>query len=53
MANKIEQLKKTNELYYSLVSEIEKVLVGQKDILKNLLISLFSGGHSFLLEFQD
>ena len=49
MANKIEQLKKTNELYYSLVSEIEKVLVGQKDILKNLLISLFSGGHSFLI----
>jgi hypothetical protein len=39
MTNKIEQLKKTNELYYSLVSEIEKVLVGQKDILKNLLIS--------------
>ncbi|MDA3871125.1 MAG: MoxR family ATPase [Candidatus Marinimicrobia bacterium] len=49
MTNKIEQLKKTNELYYSLVSEIEKVLVGQKDILKNLLISLFSGGHSFLI----
>ena len=49
MANKIEQLKKTNELYYSLVSEIEKVLVGQKDILKNLIISLFSGGHSFLI----
>ena len=49
MVNKIEQLKKTNELYYSLVSEIEKVLVGQKDILKNLLISLFSGGHSFLI----
>jgi len=49
MINKIEQLKKTNELYYSLVSEIEKVLVGQKDILKNLLISLFSGGHSFLI----
>lgn len=49
MINKIEQLKKANELYYSLVSEIEKVLVGQKDILKNLLISLFSGGHSFLI----
>ncbi len=49
MINKIEQLKKTNELYYSLVSEIGKVLVGQKDILKNLLISLFSGGHSFLI----
>jgi len=49
MINKIEQLKKTNELYYSLVSEIEKVLVGQKDILKNLIISLFSGGHSFLI----
>lgn len=49
MKNKIEQLKKTNELYISLISEIEKVLVGQKDILRNLLISLFSGGHSFLI----
>ena len=49
MMNKTEQLKKTNELYNSLITEIGNVLVGQRNILQNLLISLFSGGHSFLI----
>ncbi|MEA1986098.1 MAG: MoxR family ATPase [Candidatus Marinimicrobia bacterium] len=47
--NKIEQLKETEKLYNSIISEIGNVLVGQREIIKNLLISLFSGGHSFLI----
>ncbi len=49
MTNKIEQLKNITEKYSTIISEIEKKIVGQKVILKNIMISLFSGGHSFLI----
>jgi len=35
--------------YRELDKEIEKVIVGQKEIIKNLLISIFSNGHCLLV----
>jgi MoxR-like ATPase len=35
--------------YSKLTSEIEKVIVGQRQVIELLLISLFSGGHSILI----
>lgn len=37
------------EQYSALDKEIEKVIIGQKDIVKNLLISIFSNGHCLLV----
>ena len=37
------------EKYNALNQEIEKVIVGQKDVVKNLLISIFSNGHCLLV----
>ena len=38
-----------SEKYKSLKSEINKVIVGQDDIIDQILISIFSGGHSLLI----
>ena len=35
--------------YHDLSGEIGKVIVGQKDVVKSVLISLFSNGHSLLV----
>ena len=37
------------EKYKSLKSEINKVIVGQDDIIDQILISIFSGGHALLI----
>ncbi|MBD99791.1 MAG: AAA family ATPase [Verrucomicrobia bacterium] len=37
------------EKYNALDQEIEKVIVGQKDVVKKLLISIFSNGHCLLV----
>ena len=37
------------EKYKSLNSEIGKVIVGQEDVVKQVLISIFSGGHCLLV----
>lgn len=38
-----------SEKYKSLKSEINKVIVGQDDIIDQVLISIFSGGHALLI----
>lgn len=38
-----------SEKYKSLKSEINKVIVGQDDIVDQILISIFSGGHALLI----
>ena len=38
-----------SEKYKSLKSEVNKVIVGQEDILDQILISIFSGGHALLI----
>ena len=38
-----------SEKYKSLKAEINKVIVGQDDIIDQILISVFSGGHSLLI----
>ena len=38
-----------SEKYKSLKSEINKVIVGQDDIIDQILISIFSGGHALLI----
>ena len=35
--------------YQDLTSEIKKVIVGQEDVIKTVIISLFSNGHSLLV----
>ena len=44
--NAIEQFVKQ---YKSLKNEIAKVIVGQDDVVNQILISIFSGGHSLLI----
>ena len=38
-----------SDKYKSLKSEINKVIVGQDDIIDQILISIFSGGHALLI----
>lgn len=45
----VEGLKAMVEVYNKLTSEIGKVIVGQNDIVKNSLISIFSQGHVLLV----
>ena len=35
--------------YYALKNEISKVIVGQEIVIEQILISIFSGGHSLLI----
>ncbi|NNC45838.1 MAG: AAA family ATPase, partial [Winogradskyella sp.] len=35
--------------YQSLKLEIAKVIIGQDDVVDQILISIFSGGHSLLI----
>ncbi len=45
----VDALKAFVEKYNTLRSEISKVIVGQDDIVKNSLISIFSQGHVLLV----
>ncbi|MBN2572694.1 MAG: MoxR family ATPase [Ignavibacteriales bacterium] len=47
--NDIELVEKFNETIKLIKSEIGKVIIGQNDIIENLLISLFSKGHCLLI----
>ena len=44
-----ERVELLGQAYRRLTSEIEKVIVGQRQVIDLLLISLFSGGHSILV----
>ncbi len=45
----VEALDYFNEKYNILKSEIGKVIVGQDDVIKNVIISIFSKGHCLLV----
>jgi MoxR-like ATPase len=45
----VELVNKLVEKYQNLKSEIGKVIVGQDDVVKNLIISIFSNGHCLLV----
>jgi MoxR-like ATPase len=45
----VEELKRFTETFESLRREIGKVIVGQTDVVEQLLIALFSGGHCLLV----
>lgn len=47
--NDLVVLKKGAQLKKSICSEIEKVIVGQNDIISKIIISLLSQGHSLLI----
>ncbi len=45
----VEELKRFTETFDNLRREIGKVIVGQADVVEQLLIALFSGGHCLLV----
>ena len=45
----LEELKQFNEASEKLRTEVEKVIVGQREVVDQLLIALFSGGHCLLV----
>jgi len=45
----VEELKRFTETFDNLRKEIGKVIVGQADVVEQLLIALFSGGHCLLV----
>ena len=45
----VEELKRFTEAFERLRGEISKVIVGQHDVVEQLLIALFSGGHCLLV----
>jgi MoxR-like ATPase len=47
--NEVDAVKGLEEAYQKLRSEIGKVIVGQEDVVKAVLISLFCDGHSLLV----
>ena len=47
--NDVEAVNALNESYNALKSEIGKIIVGQDEVVKNLLISIFCQGHCLLV----
>src|SRR6201998_2417012 len=45
----VEAADALREAYKHIVSEIGKVIIGQQDVLKSVLISIFSNGHCLLV----
>ncbi len=45
----LEEVKQFNEAFEKLRGEVGKVIVGQKQVVEELLIALFSGGHCLLV----
>jgi MoxR-like ATPase len=45
----LEEIQKVHKAYQSLEEEIGKVIVGQADVIEQLLIALFTGGHCLLV----
>ena len=45
----VEAIKQFQESYNDFKEEIGKVIVGQDEVIKNVLISIFSGGHCLLV----
>ena len=49
IAATMEDIQKFNQAYTSLRTEISKVIVGQQEVIDQLLIALFAGGHCLLV----
>lgn len=49
MNNEVESVDRLYENYKKLKTEISRVIVGQDEIVKNVLISIFSRGHCLLI----
>lgn len=47
--NEVEEAKKLHEAFARLESEIGKTVIGQKEVVKLLITSIFCGGHSLLV----
>lgn len=47
--NPQQQAQKVQEAYENLLREVRKVIVGQEDVLRLLIISLFGRGHALLI----
>jgi len=47
--NDIEKIKKIGEDYERIREELKKVIVGQRPVIDQVLISLFCGGHSLIV----
>ncbi len=47
--NDVEAVKAFNQKYTALTTEISKVIYGQEHIVKDVIISIFSGGHCLLV----
>ncbi|MGY8768805.1 MAG: AAA family ATPase [Pirellulales bacterium] len=45
----LESVKKINEASQQIKRELSKVIVGQQDVIEQLLISMFAGGHCLLV----
>ncbi|HOK40385.1 MAG TPA: AAA family ATPase [bacterium] len=49
MNNDIELLKKAENSFKKLNQEISKIIIGQEDIIKKIIIALLSGGHCLII----
>ncbi len=47
--NEIELVEKLNKKYIELINEISKIIVGQKEIINQILISILCKGHCLLI----
>jgi MoxR-like ATPase len=45
----LEEVRRFTDAFHSLRSEVAKVIVGQDDVIEQLLIALFTGGHCLLV----
>jgi len=45
----VELLENFPKVYQSIINEIHKIIIGQDDIIEQLLVSLFSGGHCLIV----
>ena len=45
----VEEIQNFQKVFYDFKSEISKVIIGQDEVVQNILISTFSGGHCLLV----
>ena len=49
MSEDLEAVEKLKDAYTRIVAEIEKVIIGQREIVDQLLIALLCGGHGLIV----
>ena len=45
----VQAVQKLNEAYRAITTELSKVIIGQRHVIEELLIAMFSGGHCLLV----